>query len=167
MGENTPLTRAITTRICKLLKVGVFPAAAMQSQGFSVGAYYRWRNRGEEALEKDEKKLTSDDKIYIDFFKRTEIANAKVEIESTMNIRAIATDPKVDARVRLDAEKFFLSTRFRERWNQSQRLELSGEVEYKVKIPAPSKPKAIDVEFEEINPDDDYTQLENDSQEED
>lgn len=159
VASRSPLNKKIIERTQFLLSKGVFPKAALESQGFTVQNYHRWRKKGAEELERRQngEKAVRANKVYVDFFLATEIANAEVEIEATQNIRAIAKDKKVDPRIRLEAEKFFLMARFKH-WQPTNRLEVEGEVKYNVVIPAPARiaqPEDdegdfIDAEFEEM-----------------
>lgn len=142
MAQKTKLTKTVTKDVSDRLLIGNFPKAAMESLGFNVRNYHYWRKRGEEEIERRElgEKPNRRESIYVDFFLETQRANSEAEHLSLVNIRDIATDKKgVDSRTRLEAEKFFMSSRFRERWGAHVKADIGGKIEFEVVIGTPAK----------------------------
>ena len=140
MASKTILNNSLIADIAAKLRAGVFPKAACESLGVSIRSYHGWRKRGEEELSRREtSRARKSEQPFVDFFLETTKANAEAETFATLNIRRIATDKDTDARTRLDADKFFLQSRFRENWAPRINHDVTGEISYEVIISEPLK----------------------------
>lgn len=140
MANKTQLSQTLTDEICQKLRAGVFPKAACESCGTSVRNYHYWRKRGEdEVVRRETHRPRKSEQPFVDFFTATTEANANAELHATLNIRRIASDKEVEARTRLEAERFFLTSRFRDNWGQRINHDVKAEVQYEVVISEPLK----------------------------
>lgn len=145
MGRRTKCTPERTRRVCEMLVAGNFPEIAAQMAGISRRSYFAWRARGEKELERVEEEggeIDEREQPYVDFLDATDQANAQAEAASIVRIQQIARDKSIDVRYRLDAEKFLLERRFRDRWGTRKiDVEVEGKVDtevvYKMVLPDP------------------------------
>lgn len=137
---KTQLSKALIDEIAQKLRAGVFPRAACESCGTSIRNYHYWRKRGEdEIVRRESNRPRKAEQPYVDFYVATTEANANAELHATLNIRRIASDKEVEARTRLEAERFFLTSRFRDNWGQRINHDVKAEVQYEVVISEPIK----------------------------
>ena len=66
---KTKLTPELTDNICKKLKTGTYAKVAAESEGITERVYYKWIERGEEALKLAEKgiKYPESEEIFVQF----------------------------------------------------------------------------------------------------
>lgn len=146
---KTQLSQALISEISNKLRAGVFPKAACESCGTSVRNYHYWRKRGEDELVRREThRPRKTEQVFVDFYESTTEANANAELIATLNVRSIAGNKEIEARTRLEAERFFLSSRFRENWGNKMHHDVKANVEYEVVISEPLKAHD-DADFDE------------------
>lgn len=141
-GRPTLCTPERTELICQLLSAGNFPEVACANAGISTRTYHNWRGWGEdEQIRRDAGEEPDQTKEpYLQFFQQTTRANARAEVGSVLRIQQIARDEDIDPRVKLEAEKFLLERRFRDRWGRA-RVDVvhEGAVELALNLPTPKR----------------------------
>lgn len=145
IGRPTKCNAERTEQICELLAAGVYPEVACASVNVTVASYHNWRGRGEEESLRREGGEEPDpsEQVFVDFFEQVTRALARAEMGSVLRIQAMVRDEDVDPKVRLDAEKFMLERRFRDRWGRARvDVHVEGAVELVLDLPAPRRVEA-------------------------
>ena len=141
-GRKTILNAKMIENIALMIRSGAYVYAACAAVGISEAAYHKWINKGEDELarrtDEDDPVVDKSQQVYVDFVEAITRAEALAEIEATNRIRKLATAVEgknaVDPRVRLEADKFFLERRYRDRWGRSSNHTGKVEVEQSGKI---------------------------------
>jgi hypothetical protein len=134
-GRRTLLTPEMREKILGLIKNGNYIETACSICEISPTTWHVWRNKGEAELERiaEGGRPLKSQEPYREFVIALTRAEAEAEGGSVLRIQQLARDAKCDARVRLDAEKFLLERRFRDRWGRSRvdiDLKSTGTVEH-------------------------------------
>jgi hypothetical protein len=141
-GQPTRCTPETTELICDLLAAGNFPDAACAMANITTRTYYNWRGWGEdEQIRRDSGEEPDETReVFVQFFLLSTRANARAEVGSVLRIQHMAQNNTVDHRVRLDAEKFLLERRFRDRWGRT-RIDVhhEGGVDLALNVPPPRR----------------------------
>lgn len=111
-GRRTVLIPERIKKLCDYLANGVPPRTACLLAGMSYPTYIKTRRRGRERLNKQS----------IDFLEATEKALAEHEAKLVLVIQTAAMDPKFGP----DHAKWLLEKRYRNRWANRGRMEITG-----------------------------------------
>ena len=117
--------------------MGLHPGPACKYAGISRATYYAWLRLAKQERERIESGLAPKDVSakYLEFANAIEKAEAQGELASVARIRTIATDEAVEARVRLQADTWFLERAYPERWGKRQAIDVTGETTFKIVFP--------------------------------
>ena len=122
-GRRTLLTPEMREKILGLIRGGNYIETACSICEVSTTTWHVWRNKGEAELERiaEGGRPLKSMEPYREFVVELTRAEAEAEGGSVLRIQQLARDAKnVEPRVRLDAEKFLLERRFRDRWGRSR-----------------------------------------------
>jgi hypothetical protein len=117
MATTSPkgaLTQEIADVIVESVSTyGSYAVTAAKKAGIHKATFYRWRDRGEDALmrSQDGATLTEQEQAYLDFYLRLTHAEATVEEEALAKVR--------EAKIGWQAHMTYLERRFSERWRRT------------------------------------------------
>lgn len=126
---KSKLTPELQEKIIKYIKAGNYNKVACQAVGVWESTYYRWVERGEKALEFQEKgkKVQESEEIYCKFCESIRQAEAEAEVR---NVTVIQVAAKEDWRAALA----ILGRKYPARWGEKEQLGGIGEEPIKVVI---------------------------------
>jgi hypothetical protein len=152
-GRKTILTPDMIQKLTLMIQSGAYIETACKSVGISQAAYFKWIQKGEAEVanraDEDDPVVDKTQQPYVDFIEALARAEGLAELNAMNRIREIATatvsksvvvDGKkvtisaVDPRIRLDADKFFLERRYRDRWGRSHQHTGNVDVTAKGKV---------------------------------
>ena len=124
MGRPTKLTDDRRGTICEALRRGVSIEGACDLANVSARIFYKWRNRGEDELQRVEEghrscRVRKREKPFVQFFRETTRAIAESEKELVKNIKDAAPD---DWRAAIA----LLERRFPERWSKRTNVDITS-----------------------------------------
>ena len=112
LGRPTKLTREVLEEIVRNMASCAHPSIAAGCAGVSRGAFHAWMRRG-----KEEPKS-----IYGEFRNRIQTAAKSAEMRLAALIAKAAADSP-------DHAKWMLTHRFKRRWAETSKLQLSGKID--------------------------------------
>jgi len=124
MGRPTKLTDDRQGTICEALRKGVSIEGACDLANVSARTFYKWRNRGEDELQRVEEghrscRVRKREKPYVQFFRETTRAVAESEERLVENINSAAPD---NWRAAIE----LLQRRFSERWSKQTNVDVTS-----------------------------------------
>ncbi|MHB8276448.1 MAG: hypothetical protein ACYDIA_02185 [Candidatus Humimicrobiaceae bacterium] len=137
---KTKLTKEIIEEICKRLKVGCYAKMATAAIGIHESTYYRWLERGENALKLKMlgKKIPEDEKIFCELCESIRQSEAEGQINIvTMIFSQIKDDWKAGMEI--------LARKWPEQWARKDFVDFKGSVET-----GPNKSEEARNEFKEM-----------------
>ena len=119
MARPTKLTKKLAEQLTDLIREGNYMETACAYVGVDSSTVRKWTKRGireRERMEKTGDAVIPNEKIYFDFSKLLEKANAESEMNRIENIKRLSIED-------WKASAWFLERRFPQRWAKKERYE--------------------------------------------
>lgn len=115
-GRKTICTPERIERIANDVSAGNYAQVAARANGISIGSYFAWLKRAEEALAAagEDGEVAEGEKIYVEFLEAIKQAEAEAERNAVAHIQKAAPD-------NWPAAMTYLERRFSSRWARGER----------------------------------------------
>jgi len=134
LTRKRSITDKVIDDICEGLKTGNFISTVCATVGISKYSYHNWKKKGKLELEKRENGERPDrgNDIYVKFYQETRKAERETETHFVRKIKALSDNS--EHRSHFEAIRFFLQTRYRERYGNKSDEEIANQIISRLEI---------------------------------